>query len=168
MISCIDYNVGRILGHLDARGICDETMVVFLSDHGDMLGEHGYFCGSKSQGYRSAMQVPLIIRYPNRFEAGIRADALIDVGIDTPVTLLDLVCADPFGKSDGVSYLPILDATAHKSRDAIMYQRFQMNDGARGEFTPSRNAEFGPEIGSTYGSPSGESAFSTKTPIPPN
>ncbi|MDE0307243.1 MAG: sulfatase [Albidovulum sp.] len=136
MISCIDYNIGRILAHLESRGIIDDTLVIFLSDHGDMLGEHGYFCGSKSQGHRSAMQVPLIVRYPKRFAAGTRSEALVDVGIDTPVTLLELVGAKPLREADGVSFLPILDGRAEKVREAIMYQRFQMNDGARGEFTP--------------------------------
>ena len=136
MISCIDHNVGRILGHLESRGISDDTMVIFLLDHGDMLGEHGYFCGSKSQGHRAAMQVPLIVRYPDRFAAGVRSDALVDVGIDTPVTLLELADAEPMREANGASFLPILDGKAKSTREAIMYQRFQMNDGARGEFTP--------------------------------
>ena len=62
MISNIDCNVGRILGHLDRPGIADETMVIFLSDHGDRLGEHGYHYGYKPRGYRAAMQVPLLVR----------------------------------------------------------------------------------------------------------
>ena len=80
MISNIDHNVGRILNHLDAKGIADNTMVIFLSDHGDMLGEHGFPCGYKPQGYRAAMQVPLIIRYPDRVKAGERTEGLVDVG----------------------------------------------------------------------------------------
>ncbi len=135
MISNIDCNVGRILGHLDRLGIADETMVIFLSDHGDMLGEHGYYCGYKPQGYRATMQVPLLVRYPGRFTGGQRSLAMIDVGVDTPVTLLDLAGAKPFSEAHGESYLPVLDGGANR-RDAIHYQTFRMDDGARGEFTP--------------------------------
>ncbi len=136
MISSIDHNVGRILEHLDSLGIADDTVVIFLSDHGDMLGEHGYFCGSKSQGYRAAMHVPLIVRYPSGFEGGRRVDGLVDVGIDTPVTLIDLVGAEQLGEAHGVSYLGLLDGSADSVRDRVMYQAFRMNDGATGEFTP--------------------------------
>ncbi|MGI9352072.1 MAG: sulfatase family protein [Rhizobiaceae bacterium] len=135
MISCIDHNVGRILDHLDSLGIADDTMVVFFSDHGDMLGEHGYFCGVKPQGHRAAMQVPFIVRYPDRLQGGKRVDEMIDVGVDTPVTLLDLAGAKPFSEADGQSYLPLLDGEG-QGRDAIMYQMFRMDDGAKGEFTP--------------------------------
>ena len=136
MISCIDHNVGRILDHLDKRGLASDTMVIFLSDHGDMLGEHGYFCGFKQQGYRASMQVPLIVRYGARFEGGLRVDELIDVGVDTPVTLLDLVGAKPFSEAHGVSYLPLLDGGGDPVRTAVMYQGFRMDDGAKGEFRP--------------------------------
>ena len=135
MISNIDHNVGRIMGHLDKLGIADNTMVVFFADHGDMLGEHGYYCGYKPQGYRAAMQVPLLIRYPYSISAGRRTDAMIDVGIDTPVTVLELANAQAFSEADGQSYLPVLKG-GDDHRDAIHYQTFRMDDGAKGEFTP--------------------------------
>lgn len=135
MISNIDYNVGRILGHLDRHGIADDTLVIFFADHGDMLGEHGYYCGYKPQAYRAAMQVPFLARYPARIEGGRRTDAMIDVGVDTPVTLLDLVDAEPFSEANGESYLSVLDG-AESHRDVIHYQTFRMDDGAWGEFTP--------------------------------
>ena len=68
MIHNIDWNLGRILNQLDALGISENTMVIFLSDHGDMCGQHGSFCGIKNQSYRAAMHVPLIVRYPQRFK----------------------------------------------------------------------------------------------------
>ena len=136
MISCIDHNVGRILNHLDRHGLAEDTMVVFLSDHGDMLGEHGYPCGYKPQGYRAAMQVPMIVRYPRQVAGGRRIDGLIDVGIDTPVTLLELAGAEPFTEAHGISYRTLLDGTAEETRDAVMYQTFRMDGGAKGEYTP--------------------------------
>ena len=136
MISNIDHNVGRILNHLDAKGLADNTIVIFLSDHGDMLGEHGYFCGIKPQGYRSAMQVPFIVRYPDGIKAGQRTDALIDVGVDTPVTLLDIVGGLPLSEAHGLSFRGLLDGSEQETREAVMYQTFRMQDGAAGEFTP--------------------------------
>jgi len=100
-----------------------------------MLGEHGYYCGYKPQGYRAAMQVPLLIRYPQCIEGGQRSKAMLDVGIDTPVTLLDIAGATPFSAADGQSYLPVLNGS-DQHRDTIHYQTFRMNDGAKGEFTP--------------------------------
>ncbi len=135
MISNIDHNVGRLLNHLDRLGLTNDTLVIFLSDHGDMLGEHGYYCGFKPQGYRAAMQVPLLLRYPGRVKGGRRTDAMIDVGVDTPVTLLDLVGAAPFSEAHGRSYLAVLEG-GDDHRDSIYYQTFRMNDGNRGEFTP--------------------------------
>ncbi len=135
MISNIDHNVGRLLDHLDRRSLANDTLVIFFADHGDMLGEHGYYCGYKPQGYRAAMQVPFLARYPARIKGGRRTDAMIDVGVDTPVTLLDLAGADAFTQAHGESYLRILDG-ADTHRDRINYQTFRMNDGAWGEFTP--------------------------------
>ena len=136
MISCIDQNVGRLLNHLDARGISEDTVVIFLSDHGDMLGEHGYFCGFKPQAHRSAMQVPLIVRHPKCIRAGTRMDCLIDVGIDTSVTLLELAGVSPYRKAHGISYLSVLDGRAEGTRTEVFYQTFRMDDGVPGEFTP--------------------------------
>ncbi|KMW59123.1 Choline-sulfatase [Candidatus Rhodobacter oscarellae] len=55
MIHNIDWNLGRILNQLDALGITQDTMVIFLSDHGDMCGQHGSFCGIKNHAHRDAI-----------------------------------------------------------------------------------------------------------------
>ena len=135
MIHNIDWNVGRILNQLDALGIADDTMVIFLSDHGDMLGQHGSYCGIKNQAYRAAMQVPLIVRYPKRFKPQQTA-AMVDVGVDMMPTLLELCGITLPEGMDGVSYLPVLDGKATESRDAIMYQVFTQTGGNPGEFAP--------------------------------
>ena len=135
MISNIDHNLGRLLDHLDRRRLTENTLVIFFSDHGDMLGEHGYYCGCKPQGYRATSQVPFLLRLPGRIKGGGRTEAMIDVGVDTPVTLLNLAGAAPFTEAHGKSYLNVLDGGADH-RDHVRYQSFRMNDGARGEFTP--------------------------------
>jgi arylsulfatase A-like enzyme len=136
MIHNIDHNLGRVLNKLDALGIAENTLVVFLSDHGDMMGQQGHFCGVKAQAYRGAMQVPLIVRYPNRFAAGQKVDHLVDVAVDTMPTLLSLCGIDAPAENQGVSYLPLLDGVDAPVRDAVMYQLFAQNDGNVQEFTP--------------------------------
>ena len=135
MISNIDWNIGRILNQLDALNIAEDTMVVLVSDHGDMLGQNGHFCGIKCQAFRGAMHVPLIIRYPARFKPR-RSEALIDVGVDMMPTILDL-CGLPLPEEmDGQSYLPVLDGQTNEARDAIWYQVFTQKGGNPGEFAP--------------------------------
>lgn len=135
MIHNIDWNLGRILNRLDALGIAEDTMVIFLSDHGDMCGQHGSFCGIKNQAYRAAMHVPLIIRYPGRFQPR-SSEAMVDVGVDMMATLFDLVGIDMPAGSDSQSYLPVLDGNSDEHRNAIWYQVFTQTGGNPGEFAP--------------------------------
>lgn len=56
LISSVDFNVGRLLNWLDANSLAENTIVVFLADHGDMLGQNGRYCAEKLQPYRAAAQ----------------------------------------------------------------------------------------------------------------
>lgn len=136
MISNIDWNVGRVLNHLDRLGIAENTMVIFWSDHGDMLGQHGSFCGIKNQAYRAAMQVPFIIRYPDRLAGGRKTEAMVDVGVDLMATLCEMLKLEQPPETHSQSYLAALDGTSDRHRDTIWYQLFCQNDGNVGEFTP--------------------------------
>lgn len=62
MVAAVDHEVQRILNHLQHRGVLDNTMVILVSDHGDLCYEHGLT--GKKVYYRGAMQVPFLIRYP--------------------------------------------------------------------------------------------------------
>jgi len=68
MVKCIDDNVGRMLSTLEKRGILDDTIVVFTSDHGDMMGEHGRF--NKGVPLEGSAKIPFILRYPPKVKAG--------------------------------------------------------------------------------------------------
>lgn len=135
MIHNIDWNLGRILNCLDSLGIADNTLVIFMSDHGDMCGQHGSFCGMKSQAYRAAMHVPLIVRYPKRFRPQ-RTRAMVDVGVDMMATLFDLAGIDMPEGRDSQSYLPVLDGASEEAREAIWYQLFTQVGGNPSEFAP--------------------------------
>lgn len=80
-ISFVDFQIGRILDGLAVSGRLDTTMVIFLSDHGEMLGDYG--CLTKCSMLDSAARVPLIVRYPERFERDARTDV--------PVSLVDVL-----------------------------------------------------------------------------
>lgn len=86
-VTALDRNVGRLLAALDRLGLADDTIVVFSSDHGDMLWAHGR--RNKQQPYEESIRIPLIMRWPRQLPAGKIEDVLIGVVDHTP-TLLGL------------------------------------------------------------------------------
>jgi arylsulfatase A-like enzyme len=122
MVTGVDYNIGRILNYLDKSGLAENTLVVMFSDHGDMLGQHGSFCGMKRSYYSASMHVPFIARLPGRIPAGTTNDGLIDVAVDTMPTLLELCGVDIPSEVAGVSQLSALEGKSETVRDAVQYQ----------------------------------------------
>jgi len=103
-IAQIDESVGRILSAYERKGWLDQTLVIFASDHGEMLGDHNRL--SKSVMYDSAIRVPLIVRSPDR-AAGVDRDAFVET-IDLYATILDIAgCGGP-SYCDSHSLLPLL------------------------------------------------------------
>lgn len=86
-VSALDHNVGRLMAALDRLGLADDTIVIFSSDHGDMLWAHGR--RNKQQPYEESIHIPLIVRWPGHLPAGRVEDLLIGVSDHTP-TLLGL------------------------------------------------------------------------------
>ena len=74
MAKNMDDNLGRLMTYLDDSGLSKNTILVFTSDHGEMHGSHGRL--NKMVPYAEAMNIPLIIRWPNQIPAGIKSDAL--------------------------------------------------------------------------------------------
>jgi choline-sulfatase len=104
-ISLVDHWVGRILETLDEGGMLDEAMVVFWSDHGEMLGDHRRI--GKCTFHESSMRVPLLMRWPDHIGRGITRDALVE-NIDVCPTILQALGLDdswPVGRS----LLPVLE-----------------------------------------------------------
>src|SRR5262249_13581390 len=87
MIGNVDDNVGRLLRFLDESGLADNTIVVFTSDHGEMLGSQGRY--NKMVPYAESVDVPLIVRWPQRIRAGSKSDVLF-TPIDHLPTLASL------------------------------------------------------------------------------
>jgi iduronate 2-sulfatase len=88
MISQIDYNIGLVLDKLDELDIADNTIIVYTSDHGEMMSEHGSWTKGLT-GYEATIRVPMIISYPPKMASGKRVSKLA-CSIDLLPTLLDL------------------------------------------------------------------------------
>lgn len=86
-ISAVDSEIGRLLEALEAEGILSDSLVVYCSDHGDMLGSHGRL--RKGVFYRESAQVPLVLSWPGRIAAGEESEILVGL-IDIYPTLAGL------------------------------------------------------------------------------
>jgi arylsulfatase A-like enzyme len=86
-VSMVDYQIGRILGELDRTGRTLETIVVFATDHGDQLLEHGLL--DKNVFFESAVHAPLLLRFPDRVRPGpcIELIVTIDLAAHSPGSL---------------------------------------------------------------------------------
>lgn len=111
-ISLIDHNVGRLLIALDEAGLSDNTVVVYISDHGDWLGDHGLILKGPMH-YEGLLRVPMIMRGP-----GVPAGQVIDdpvSTIDLGATFCDLAGCNPLQTQHGTTLRPLIDGTG--SRD---------------------------------------------------
>lgn len=136
MIANVDWNIGRILDWLDAKDLAKDTFVLFFSDHGDMLGQHGYYCGNKRVAYRGAMHVPVIARWPGRIAARSTSDSMVDLSVDAMPTLLDLAGAPPANDVMGESLAPILFGDKAAGHQAVFYQLMLQTGGLEGDVHP--------------------------------
>lgn len=96
----IDRELGRLFAALDSAGIGDDTIIAFISDHGEMLGEHGFV--GKRKFYEPSVRVPCIVSWPRRIPAGGRVRTPI-AGVDLAPTLLDLAGVERPAPIDGRS-----------------------------------------------------------------
>ena len=118
MIEYIDAGVGRILATLDRLGATDDTIVVFTSDHGDMMGDHGLML-KLIMHFQGCLRVPLIVKAPGR--PGGRTSSLAS-SIDLPHTLLDLCGVAEYQGMQGTSLVPVIDDLGAGVRDAVLIE----------------------------------------------
>lgn len=143
-VTLLDDWVGALLARLEQRGFTEDTIVIFCSDHGEMLGDHGLFL--KTVFYEPALRVPLIIADPRLSGQGRVSDALVEL-CDLHPTLLDYAGAayDP-GPLDGKSLLPLLrgETDEHKT-----YQISELLNGrtiCNGQYKLIENYNDEPEL----------------------
>lgn len=121
MVTFIDDEVGRFATALEAEGIADDTILLFLSDHGDYLGDHGMVRKSPAM-YDCLVRVPLFVRWPAQIRPGRVTDTLVE-SIDLASTLLDLAGLPPLPGDAGRSLAPLLrgETGTHKERVFGLY-----------------------------------------------
>lgn len=110
MIELLDEQFGRLLDHLDAIGERENTIVIFTSDHGEMLGDHGLVLKG-CRFYEPLVRVPLVISWPGRFRAGLVSEALVEL-VDLAPTLLEAAGRNVPHGLHGRSLAPILTGSA--------------------------------------------------------
>lgn len=105
MISLIDQEIGRILDALDRLGIAENTLVLFSTDHGHFMGQHGLIAKGAFH-YEDMLRIPMIVRHPGRVPAGHVSNAL-QCQVDWPVTFLRAAGLPVPGLMQGLDQLPV-------------------------------------------------------------
>jgi arylsulfatase A-like enzyme len=119
----VDDNVGKILDYLDEKGLAENTIVVYSSDQGFYLGNHGWF--DKRFMYEQSLHMPLIVRYPKKVPAGKVNDDIV-LNIDFAPTLLDYAGANVPSDIQGESMLPVLAGeTPANWRESMYYHYYE-------------------------------------------
>ena len=122
-ISSVDDNVGRVLDYLDESGLSDNTIVIYTSDQGFYLGEHGWF--DKRFIYDESFKTPLLIRWPNKIKAGITNDEMVQ-NLDFAQTFLEAAGIDAPNDMQGESLIPLLTESGEDwTRDAVYYHYYE-------------------------------------------
>jgi arylsulfatase A-like enzyme len=104
-IASVDDNIGRLLRYLDEEGLAENTVVIYSSDQGFYLGEHGWF--DKRWIFDESLKTPLIVRWPGVVEAGSEDTHLVS-NVDYPETFLEIAGAEIPADMQGKSLVPIL------------------------------------------------------------
>ncbi|MCE2468362.1 MAG: sulfatase-like hydrolase/transferase [Caldilineaceae bacterium] len=119
MIELIDENVGRVIKALEDSGQRDRTLIIFMSDHGDTLGDHGLW-GKGCRFYEGLVRVPLVVSWPGRVREGVVSNALVEL-TDLVPTLMDVAGLDAPAGLPGRSLWSLLTgrAPAHRHREFV-------------------------------------------------
>ncbi len=127
VIASVDDNVGRLLDFLDADGLADDTLVIYTSDQGFFLGDHGWF--DKRFMYEESLRMPFVVRYP----AGIRPGTVnrdLALNVDFAPLFLDLAGVPVPADMQGRSLLPLMRGATPSDWRQGMYYRYWMHDAA--------------------------------------
>ena len=121
-IQSVDDGVGEVLNYLDEAGLSDNTIVVYTSDQGFYLGEHGWF--DKRFMYEESLKTPFLIRYPKEIPAGSQVNELIQ-NLDYAPTFLDYANVKIPQDMQGESFRKIVSNETEEWRDAIYYTYYE-------------------------------------------
>ena len=120
-IDSVDESVGRVLDYLDAHGLAENTLVVYTSDQGFFLGEHGWF--DKRFMYEESLRMPLLMRFPKEVPAGATSKEIV-LNLDFAPTFLDLAGVPKPPEMQGESFLKILRGKSVPNWRKAMYYHY--------------------------------------------
>lgn len=121
----LDRNIGRLLDYLDKNKLTDNTLVIYMSDQGFYLGEHGWF--DKRFMYEESMKTPMLARFPGVIRPGDRISDLV-MNIDIAPTAMDAAGVAIPDSVQGSSMLPIFRHTEKRARDAVYYHYYEWGE----------------------------------------
>lgn len=120
-IAAVDDGVGRLLDFLKENGLDENTIVIYTSDQGFYMGEHGWF--DKRFMYEESLRTPLLIRYPKEIKPGQRLDQLVQ-NLDFAPTILDYAGVEIPKGMQGESFRGLLSGQRKNWRDAVYYNYY--------------------------------------------
>ena len=122
-ISSVDDNVGRVLDYLDETGLDKNTIVIYTSDQGFYLGEHGWF--DKRFIYDESFKTPLMIKWPNKIKPGTTNEEMVQ-NLDFAQTFLEAAMIDAPADMQGESLIPLLTGNSESwDREAVYYHYYE-------------------------------------------
>jgi len=125
-IASVDDNVGRLLDYLEKENLLESTIVIYTSDQGFFLGDHGWY--DKRFMYEESLRMPFLVRYPKLIKAGTRSDAMV-TNLDFGPTLLDFAGVNKPAEMQGVSFKKVLEGkTPDDWQDAMYYHYHEYPD----------------------------------------
>ncbi len=126
-VASVDENIGRVLEHLEKKKMLDNTFIIYTSDQGFFLGEHGWY--DKRFMYEESMSTPLVMRYPQRMIGGLESDQLV-LNLDIAPTILEAAGIDVPVDMQGRSLLPLMSPTPQKEwRKSVYYHYYEFPYG---------------------------------------
>ena len=125
-VQSIDDNVGRLLNFLDQAGLSDNTLVMYTSDQGFFLGDHGLY--DKRFMYEESLRMPVLVCWPARIKPGLQCDA-IGLNVDFAPTFLDVAGLPVPSDMQGRSLLPLLRGMTPADWRTSMYYRYYHDPG---------------------------------------
>ncbi len=124
-IRSVDDNVGRVLDWLDAEGLSKNTIVIYTSDQGFFLGDHGWF--DKRLMYEESLRMPFLMRYPGAIRAGsVNRDMVLN--IDFAPTFLDFAGSKAPAEMQGRSFRSVVEGSTPRDWRTSMYYRYWMHN----------------------------------------
>lgn len=126
-VKSVDDGIGRLLDYLDESGLADNTIVIYSSDQGWYLGEHGWF--DKRWMYEESLKTPLLVRWPGKIQPGLTQDAIVS-NLDFAETFLDVAGVAVPGDMQGKSLLPLFGGVTPGDWRKTFYYHYYENPGA--------------------------------------